>query len=283
MKKTRVGIVGYGSLGKYLTRAILEDPKVKSKFELAFLWNRSSEKVKQDSKLSKDVILEKLEDFPLKKPDLIVEVAHPSITAKYGPLFLEHADFFCGSPTIFADRKVEAEMKSAVEKFTSHGVYIPAGALWGAQDIEKMSRAGTLKSLSITMKKHPLSLKVEEPLMKKLQDYINDEQATGEFVVYEGSVRQLCPLAPNNVNTMACAAIAGSCLGFDKVKARLVADKQLKAHIIEIVVGGPGEFKVSTERYNPAVEGAVTGNATYGSFLSSLLVCGGKGGGFHLC
>jgi hypothetical protein len=28
----------------------------------------------------------------------------------------------------------------------------------------------------------------------------------------------LCPLAPNNVNTMACAALAAHNLGFDKVK-----------------------------------------------------------------
>ena len=44
--------------------------------------------------------------------------------------------------------------------------------------------------------------------------------------MYEGSVRGLCPLAPNNVNTMACAAIAASGgLGFDGVIGRLVADK----------------------------------------------------------
>lgn len=39
----------------------------------------------------------------------------------------------------------------------------------------------------------------------------------GEVVLYEGSVRELCPMAPNNVNTMAAAAIAGHNLGFDKV------------------------------------------------------------------
>jgi hypothetical protein len=39
-----------------------------------------------------------------------------------------------------------------------------------------------------------------------------------------GSVRALCPLAPNNVNTMASAAIAGHNLGFDLTKARLVSD-----------------------------------------------------------
>ena len=41
---------------------------------------------------------------------------------------------------------------------------------------------------------------------------------TGETVIYSGSVRELCPLAPNNVNTMAAAAIAGHTLGFDKAR-----------------------------------------------------------------
>jgi hypothetical protein len=41
--------------------------------------------------------------------------------------------------------------------------------------------------------------------------------AEGETVLFSGSVRELCPLAPNNVNTMAAAAIAGHTLGFDKV------------------------------------------------------------------
>lgn len=38
------------------------------------------------------------------------------------------------------------------------------------------------------------------------------------LLIFVGDVRTLCPLAPNNVNTMACAALAAHNLGFDKVK-----------------------------------------------------------------
>jgi predicted dinucleotide-utilizing enzyme len=139
------------------------------------------------------------------------------------------------------------------------------------------------------MKKHPASLKVEEPLRSKLQSYANDAAAVGEFVVYEGSVRELCPLAPNNVNTMACAALAGFTLGFDGVKARLIADKSLEAHVIDIELRGPkkedpnDEFRVSTTRINPAKVGAVTGSATYVSFVSSMLKAHSLGPGVHFC
>ena len=35
--KRRIGIVGYGHLGKFLTEAIINHPKL----ELAFVWNRT--------------------------------------------------------------------------------------------------------------------------------------------------------------------------------------------------------------------------------------------------
>jgi len=172
---------------------------------------------------------------------------------------------------------------------SKHGCYIPSGALWGADDIEKMASLGTLSGLTVTMKKHPASLKVESPLAEKLKVYADDPNQQGEFMVYEGPVRPLCPLAPNNVNTMACAALAAHNLGFDVVKARLVADKRLDAHVIDIQVFGPLKenpeevFRVYTTRYNPAKPGAITGNATYPSFLSSLVRAHGRGRGFHFC
>ena len=120
-------------------------------------------------------------------------------------------------------------------------------------------------------------------------------------------MKDLCPLAPNNVNTMACAAIAAHNLGFDGVVGCLVADPRLTlppptlpstcvslwfsfsdasppppphllsltTHVIEIEVAGPGDsteqFAVHTVRTNPASSGVVTGKLTYASFMSSLL------------
>ena len=58
--------------------------------------------------------------------------------------------------------------------------------------------------------------------------------------------------------------------------------------VLQVEVEGPvgpgGErFRVKTVRNNPATVGAVTGSATFASFLSSLVRVGGKGPGFHLC
>ncbi|KAL0481871.1 aspartate dehydrogenase [Acrasis kona] len=288
--KVKVGIVGFGNLGQFLVDQILTNKQVSNRFEICFIWNRTSDKIttyfKENPSFKTEWILEDLSKACTQFPSvqMIVEVCHPSIIEQYGVQFLSHCDLFVGSPTAFANNKVEKDLRDLCNQCL-HGCYIPSGALWGAQDIEKMATLNSLKELTITMKKHPSSLKLEPPLSEKL---VNFEQWDDdkEYVIYEGPVRELCPLAPNNVNTMACAALAGHNLGFDKVKARLVADKRLEAHVIDIDVVGPGGdscFRVVTQRINPAKAGAVTGNATYNSFLSSLLQAYGRGGGFHFC
>lgn len=73
-----------------------------------------------------------------------------------------------GSPTVFANAEVEHAVREAARG--SHAAFIPSGALWGAQDIQKMAELGTLRGLTITMKKHPSSLKVVEELQPALRE-----------------------------------------------------------------------------------------------------------------
>lgn len=187
-----------------------------------------------------------------------------------------------GSPTALSDTELETSLRNAADK---HGLYIPSGAFWGGEDIKKMADRGTLQALKVTMKKHPSSFKLEGDLKLK-----NDQVIDKAVSLYDGPVRNLCPLAPNNVNTMAAAALAAHNLGFDKVQGCIVADPSLTDwHIVQVEVWGPGDidkgtaFHVKTVRSNPAKIGAVTGSATYASFLSSVLGAHGKGPGVHLC
>lgn len=104
-----------------------------------------------------------------------------------------------------------------------------------------------------------------------------------------GPVKQLCSLAPNNVNTMAAACIAGHNLGFENVTGRLVSDPRYTFtigdekisiatyfyrladwHIVEAEIRGMNGFTVNCVRKNPAKFGAVSGAATYVSFWSTL-------------
>ncbi|KAF2351014.1 Aspartate/homoserine dehydrogenase NAD-binding [Trinorchestia longiramus] len=226
----RIGIVGYGHLGKYLVKAVEEHPLL----ELAFVWNRSPGSLVN---VEKKLVCTDLRQVAGYAPDLIVEVAHPDVTREYGELFLSVAHYMIGSPTAMADPEVEARLRHAADA-GKYGLYVPAGALWGGADIRKLVVLGTLESLKITMKKHPSSFKLGGVLKDK-----NDEITSGTGPV------------------------------------TLLTDR----HIVVVEVGGKGGFKVTTERYNPAKLGAVTGNATYNSFLSSVVAAGTQGSGIHLC
>lgn len=63
------------------------------------------------------------------------------------------------------------------------------------------------------MTKHPSSLKLNGRL-KNTNEMVKDKAT----ILFNGPVRELCPLAPNNVNTMAVASMAANNLGFDKVR-----------------------------------------------------------------
>lgn len=278
----RIGIVGFGSLGQFLFKQAAAKPE---QLQVVFVWNRSIDAVTACSDVPASAVLRDLTRFAEHGAvDLIVEVAHPSITEQFGAQFLAHADYFCGSPTAFADEATERSIRAAAAAHR-HALYVPAGALWGANDIAKMAQRGTLRSLRISMAKHPASLKLDGELAVKLAAaaLVTDRAV----VLYEGPVRALCPLAPNNVNTMACAALAG--IGFDQTQALLISDARLQSHDIEIDIEGPvnkdtGQpFRCTTKRVNPAAVGAVTGSATYVSFFSSLLeaVAFARNGGVH--
>jgi hypothetical protein len=150
-RRRRVGVVGFGKLGEYLVAAVLARPET---LELAFVWNRSAERIPAGLPVCRD-----LAACAAFAPDLIIEVAHPAITVEHGKRFLALADYMVGSPTVFADAAVEAGMRAAAAR-GPHGLYLPSGALWGAPDIQKMADRGSLVAATVTMRKHPSSFKV---------------------------------------------------------------------------------------------------------------------------
>ncbi|XP_056143289.1 aspartate dehydrogenase domain-containing protein [Lampris incognitus] len=270
----RIGVVGYGHLGQYLVERILKEGAGLG-LTLAFVWNRNSDKLK--GSVPAELILDDLSAFADRRCDVIVEVCHPKIAKDFGSHFLSQAHFLVGSPSALSDPELNHKLRQAAER---HGrtLYVPSGALWGGQDIQRLSDSGALKAVFVRMSKHPSCFRLTGDT---LSDWTEGE---GRRVLFSGSVADLCPLAPNNVNTMAAAAMAAGTLGFSGVRGEIVSDTALRDyHVVEVEVTGVNGFSVRTVRRNPAQLGAVTGSATYNSFWSSLLVCKGHGGRVYLC
>uniref|UniRef100_A0A3Q1GFU3 Aspartate dehydrogenase domain-containing protein n=1 Tax=Acanthochromis polyacanthus TaxID=80966 RepID=A0A3Q1GFU3_9TELE len=258
----RIGVVGYGHLGQYLVEKILKDGSALG-LTLAFVWNRNPDKLK--GSVPAELILCDLTSFADRRCDVIIEVCHPQIVKDFGLRFLSQSHFLVGSPSALSDPDLNQKLRQAAWQY-ERTLYIPSGALWGGQDIQRMNDSGKLKALFIRMSKHPSCFRLTGDV---LSDWTEGE---GRRVLFRGSVAELCPLAPNNVNTMAAAALAAGMLGFTGVQGEIVSDTALSDyHVVEVEVSGPDGFSVHTVRRNPAKLGAVTGSATYNSFWNSLL------------
>ncbi len=274
----RIGIVGYGKLGQHLCRSILNEPSLRHRFQLAFLWNLNPEDIGDE--IPAELRLDNLDDFESRGADLIVEVAHPCITWDYGARFLATADYMTASATAFAKGDTEAEMRAAARHPNGHGLYIPRGALPGLEEVLRMAAQSKLGGASVAMIKHPASLNYQRELDPPLM------ATTARREIYNGPLRELCALAPNNVNTMAVLAMASE-LGFDAINARLVADPSLEHHITEVTLLGPEtegpRYSLELIRTSPAAVGAVSSTATLDTFLSSTISARDRGDGVHFC
>ena len=280
-----VGILGYGKVGQFIVDKILNDPKTKESLDLAFVWNRDQTKLATlDSKfqlLGSDLATAyKKYRASNKAADIVVEFSHSSIVDQYGPMFLEDSDLLVSTITAFADKRIESKL---LEAAGTHSIYLPTGAAWGVQDVLKMGKSNQIKSLKVIMNFNADALRLVGPLKDQLDNYINDQSASEPLLLYKGNIREIAAQAPNNVNTMCCLALAARNLGLDNTLGFLYAQKSNDAHIIDIELTGENGFYVNTRRYNPAKKGAVTGDQTYFSFLSSLIEARGKGPGIQFC
>ncbi|XP_057253838.1 aspartate dehydrogenase domain-containing protein, partial [Pezoporus wallicus] len=73
--------------------------------------------------------------------ELVVEVAHPCVVTEYGEEILSRADFMVGSPTALSEAGAERRLREAAAR-GGHTLYVPRGAMWGSEDIERMDRGG---------------------------------------------------------------------------------------------------------------------------------------------
>ena len=98
-----------------------------------------------------------------------------------------------------------------------------------------------------------------------------------ETVLHDGPAREICPMFPRNVNTMATIAYAG--LGFDKTRATLVVNPEWTDAVVAFHAKGPG-VDLRVERIE-AISG-VTGASTPASIFNSVQMIGSTGPGVHL-
>lgn len=262
--RPRVGIVGFGLIGSYVYEQIVARPELG--LDVAFVHNRSPEKV---AHLPPDVVLEDLADFGRRDPDLVVELAHASVTVAHGAAFLRKTDYMPLSLTALADAELE---RALLDTAQAHGtrLYIPHGAVVGLEAIAE--GRDQWNEVTMVMRKSPSSIDFRD------HPTLEAEGISTETVIYDGPTRGICPLFPRNVNSHAALALGG--IGFDRTRSVLIAVTDSHTSDIEIIVRG--EVADLTIRRVSPMKG-VSGMFTLVSALGSVARAKSAEAGLQIC
>jgi aspartate dehydrogenase len=260
-KRSRVGLIGMGYIGSYVYGQIAAQPELG--LEVAFVADQESGRLES---FPADLVLEDLSTVAERRPDLIVEMAHPDVTRRWGQQFLTQCDYMPLSLTAFADADLHDRVLAAAAAHETC-LYVPHGAVVGLDSLFECR--DVWESVTVTMRKNPRNMDVGKASGP------GGGEITSPTIIYDGPTRGVCPLFPRNVNSHAAVALAG--VGFDRTRSVLVADPSLDVSVIEIVARGQG-VEMTIQRSNPLK--GVSGTFTLRSIWSC--ICRAKAGGMRM-
>jgi predicted dinucleotide-utilizing enzyme len=254
-KPARIGLIGFGGIGRGLYDELRAKPGLG--LEVAFVHTRRPVDV------APDLALPDLARIAERRPDLVVEVAHPGYTRQWGERILETADYLPLSVSAFCDEGLLEKLTSRAAK-SGRRLFIPHGALIGMDNL--LVWRHMWKSVRIKFIKSPASIDFSE-------SGFDPATIRGETVVYDGPVRGIGRLYPRNVNTMVTCALAT--VGLDRCHATLVAVPGLQAGVIEIEAVGKDGARLSLRKEQPMT--GVSGTEMFASLLKSVRDAAGAG------
>jgi len=243
MKKVKIGIVGCGTIGLVVAKAI--ESKLKDKAVLAAV--SDVDQIKIDNFLSKIELrpdISSLEEL-IKKSDFIVETASASVscdvakkalTAKKDVLIMSVGGLLS-----------DVSIFSLAEKNNSR-LYIPSGALAGL-DALKSAKASEINRVTLTTRKSPMSL-AGAPFIEKSKIDLSSIKA--EKIIFEGTAEEAVKGFPKNINVAATLYLICNVGAYcnTPLHIRIIVVPGLKTNIHEVEVEGSfGKFFTRTENY----------------------------------
>jgi aspartate dehydrogenase len=256
VRRRRVGLIGFGFIGRSVYERIAGDAQ--SPLEVAFVHNRSSAAL---AGLPEHLRLQDLSRLEACRPDLVVEMSHPSCTVQWGERILRVANYLPLSVTALADDALrERLVRTAQHAGTT--LAVPHGALMGLDSLREWRHAW--EEVTITFIKHVGNI-------DWAVSGIDPATVRPGDVVYDGPVRGIAPLYPRNVNTMVTCALAT--VGLDRCRGRLVVSDQPNVAIADIVARGRDGSVLTMRKEQPAK--GVSGTELVESQFASLLRAAG--------
>ena len=241
-KQKRVGLIGYGTIGRRIANAAQERGFAK----IDFVFSRKP--IPPAHLPPGATALTDLQAVLERSVDLVVEAAAPQVITDFGLDLLRSGDLAAFSITALADDALRSQTE-AVCLESGTRLFLPHGAILGLDGLR--DGRTLIEQVTVTTTKHPRNLGFDDDR---------------DLVLYDGPTREACRQFPRNVNVHAAIAIAG--IGFDRTRSRIVADSSTKNMRHEIKVQGEGiEWSLSVA----SVAGSgVTGSYTPVSAASSV-------------
>jgi predicted dinucleotide-utilizing enzyme len=244
----RVGVIGYGLVGRALVQRI---PR-QSGLELGFVHARSMDKL---TDVAPELRAPSLDDQLLAGVDLVVEAAHPVYSIGHGARILRHADYLPLSTSALADEWLLADLQSSAREH-GHRLLLPHGALVGLESL--VTGRASWEQVTITFIKNPIHLDAADgvPLAP-------DREA----VVYDGPVRGIAAAFPRNVNSMVTLGLAT--IGLDACRGRLIARPGIARAQMHIEAVGRDGSRIAVQKEQPmdGVSGSEMVDSTWLSLL----------------
>lgn len=255
----KVGIIGYGTIGKDVARAI--ENQEAGEVELKAILVRDCSKFEQRDSCSY-LITEHIEEFLNQKLDIVVECAGHEAVKKYGMKVLQKgADIIIVSVGAFADEQLHQQFMHKANE-TKSKVIIPSAAIGGLDRIAAGS-VGDMEEVTLITRKPVKAWKGTI-----IEQQVNLETLTEPYCAFEGVARDSAKLFPESVNVSAALSLAG--IGFDKTKVKVYVDPNLTHNTHEIVAKGKfGQIQLQIEN-TPSDQNPKTGYIVAMSVIKTL-------------
>jgi len=240
----KVGLIGCGSIGTVLARAI-ESGLVKE-VVLGAVFDISREKAEKLTAILsvKPVIASDFEDFLAQPLDIVIEAASQEAVAAYAEQILQaQKDLMIMSVGALLQNGLLERLEKAAQKYGCK-IYIPSGAIAGIDAIKAASLVG-LDEVVITTRKPPAGLKGAPYLKEKGIDL---DKIAVPTLIYEGPAEEAVRAFPANVNVAAVLSLAG--IGKWQTRVRVIADPTINTNQHEIrAKGNFGELCCVTKNF----------------------------------
>jgi len=240
MVKIRVGVVGCGSIGSEICKAIDSDEAsgLDLGMELKFLIDTNPANIDRLCKsLTKTPDILKSDntglDRVLDMVDLVIECASqaavrefiiPALKKGKEVMILSVGALLCVSGLFEEIEKIAKEKGCKV--------HIPSGAVAGIDGL-KSGAIGGIHKVELTTKKPPSGFEGNRYVKGQGIDLLSIKKAETLFM---GHAKEAVKYFPENVNVAASLSIAG--IGSEATKVKIVVDPSTKKNVHEIVVKG---------------------------------------------